>query len=629
MAISSTPIAGAPIGGGPPAAPAPPAQQEGRSRGAVGSEAIGGEAIGGHYTPLIGPALPNIRQEIIAKYDLTEPIKQEYIGVQRFYIRREYVGRFAITVQEGIREEFVGDYRAFVRTEVDSVYSLNVIPRQEVESDYAIENFDRVSQEIVGDARLPVANEILATYSLLGPVQQEHESSYDLEQYIQVRQEYAGVYPISVATEVSGPYALLSSVRQEVGGFFSYTGNVKNEYVCNYEMYPLNPVRNEYRCIYSYESVTQIGFTGVPLVIFDGRELDIISADIAADEGGYAWTCRVALSDVQEYALFKQDDPFIIRIYGEDYHFIVDSKSLNRADPANITMTLNGISPSAMYDLPRADEYTNDWEDDRTAKLIAEDALGHTISQWDLVDWTIPGYRYSVEGVSPLSVVQTLVEAAGGIVESDIDGTLVVRHEYPVSIPNYATTPPDQQYDEVNDVVQVTENFVAGKIYNRIRILDIEPSYADSIIFEANKDYSYKGVLKAYPGPWREHVNVRHTAPGGVIILSARSPIVVEEIIYGEPQADGSNGPGELIEFFEGSGTVSLPIWNIENVTWLSVNLGGLAFEPGSNTFTTTDPTKQYGLAYITYKTKYFLYDVESINGDSVQFLMEDTTEDI
>ena len=318
---------------------------------------------------------------------------------------------------------------------------------------------------------------------------------------------------------------------------------------------------------------------------------------------------------------------------GEQYSLLVDAKELDRSSPVSVSATLAGLSPTVRHDFPRADPYTKEWSVPVYAKAAAEAAIGEAI-QWDIVNWEIPAYRLVVEAVAPIEVVNMLAEAAGGVVEAALDGTLIVRPLFPVTVPDYATTTPDHTLVETSDMLSLTERFVSGRIYNKFCIKDSEADYADIIEFTPDPDDPYKGVLRAFPSPWREYVNVVDTSGAVVNVYGTGVPISEEWIGARDP--DPEDIPkGELLEIFEGAGNVQYPIWGITGLVWESEPLGGVTYIPETNTVRMVDDTDLYGLLYIKYTIKYFLYYVEldrSIDlseTKNVQFLMEDTTEDI
>lgn len=356
-------------------------------------------------------------------------------------------------------------------------------------------------------------------------------------------------------------------------------------------------------------------------------DFDVLDLQVSADEGDFVWTCRMSLKDINDYGKFALDDAFEVQIGSDIYQFIVDSIDLSRGGPPNVEPSIVGVSPSAKYDFPRALPYSKEWITAVTAKDAAEDAIGGDTIQWDIVNWTLPAYRLAVEDVSPISVVQEIAEAAGALVESNLDGTLRVRYRHPVSVPDYETTVPSHAVTEKEDILTTDEKLSPDKLTNRVRVLDIDADFTDFLEFEeiTTTPNVLQGTLKAFPGPWREInlIDTHDTRDPGEILMNYTG-IVVEEVL-----GDEETGEGELLEVYGGVTNASKPVWGITEILWESANLGSVTFTPGSSTLKFGDEDS-FGLLKLKYTTKYHAYHVVYSSGiDVSQFVLEDLTGDV
>lgn len=347
--------------------------------------------------------------------------------------------------------------------------------------------------------------------------------------------------------------------------------------------------------------------------------MEIFRARVFKDEAAVHWVCNVELADVNDYATFNQDDPFTLSIFGELFEFIVDSKELTRNSPANVTAIINGISPTALKDFPRAEPYSITHTVAITAQDAAEAALGVSID-WQMVDWLIPAYRLVAENASPLEFAKLIVEAAGGVLESKIDGTFLARHKYPVSPVDYPEIVADHTFAESDKILSVTEQFVPGKIVNKIRILDQDSNFNDVIEFVQDPEEALEGDLRVYPGPWRTTVQLLSTSPTAVITLTPYDPLEQTRLVTEE----GDEDLGELIEILNGEGQTAYPVDSIDSYEWISNTLGTISAEQGSNTIRSSSTTEGYGLLRIKYNTRFLRYRVVSTEPLPAQFILED-----
>lgn len=350
-------------------------------------------------------------------------------------------------------------------------------------------------------------------------------------------------------------------------------------------------------------------------------ELDVFQAEVSKSEDQIHWTCSLELANIEDYARFAQDASFTLELFGEQWAFIVDSKELQRSGPAGRRFQLNGVSPTAMYDLPRAEPYSVTYSIPVFARAAAEAALGTTID-WQIVDWLIPAYRLVADNASPLAFAARIVEAAGGVLESKKDGTFLARHRFPVSTQNYETATPDHAFSELDKIVSVREQFVPGKIVNRIRISDQDANFLDRIEFVADEGdpSGLSGELRVYPSPWRTEVRLVCTSDISDVRLQENAPRERTRVVTEEE--DGVTG--ELVEFRNSEANTGYPIDSIDSVEWISASLGSVTFEPNSTTLRSSSPTEGYGLARVVYRTRYLSYDAQAFDVTPAQFILED-----
>ena len=103
------------------------------------------------------------------------------------------------------------------------------------------------------------------------------------------------------------------------------------------------------------------------------------------------------------------------------------------------------------------------------------------------------------------------------------------------------------------------------------------------------------------------------------ITLSPTSPLVqTREIV--DP---GDTDRGELVEFNNCEANTTYPIYAINEVEWIGVDLGSVTFEDGSNTLRVSGPSG-YSLARVKYDTQFLRYRVLASQPIDAQFILED-----
>lgn len=340
----------------------------------------------------------------------------------------------------------------------------------------------------------------------------------------------------------------------------------------------------------------------------------ILSAQVTADEDSPYYQCEIELRDPKDYRLFVRDDPFILHLFDHDYHFVVDSKRLSRSidDQGNLqeSVTISGLSPLCLKSNPRASTITKVWDTATYAKAIVEELLG-SIS-WEMMDWLIPAYRLSAENADPLSIANQVVNAIGGLIESNPDGSIRARYRWPTSIVELDTNSAEI-FDETI-IYSLSESPTQDELINRIRIYDSNAGYQDRMEYTQNlinpdeyqagadpKYDSWNGMLYAYPSPWRDGLSV---------VTTRFSKVFLGELSEGTqtiPDPNDRESEAEIITFENGQGSTQYPIMSITSFEWLDEDLGAITFTPYSTTLEVSQPGRWQGhsLAKIEYITRF------------------------
>jgi|GEM_PF-2787045 len=125
-------------------------------------------------------------------------------------------------------------------------------------------------------------------------------------------------------------------------------------------------------------------------------------------------------------------------INGNKWRFIIEDYGESRAFGQR-TYSISGRSPSAQLAAPYVRPKSYVQSSQRQAVQLAEEAIlntGFTVD-WQLNDWLVPANVYSVTDKTPIQELVTIAAAAGGIVQSAPNTTIISL------LPRYATLPWD------------------------------------------------------------------------------------------------------------------------------------------------------------------------------------------
>jgi hypothetical protein len=333
-------------------------------------------------------------------------------------------------------------------------------------------------------------------------------------------------------------------------------------------------------------------------------DIQLLSASVTADEDSPYYQCEVELRDAKDYSTFVRDQAFILHLFDDEYHFVVDSKGLSRSidDEGNYqeSVTLSGLSPLCLKAAPRSTPITKVWVTPIMASDVVEELIG--LVTWNLVDWMIPGYRLSADNADPFEIAQNIVNAAGGLLESQPNGSVVVRHRWPTSIAALDTGIPSTILSETM-IYSAQEQPTQDVLMNRIRITDSNAGYQDRLEYEPNQVYGeddpWSGMLYAYLSPWRDGLRIV-TTRGSKIQLGTQSESTKRIFDADDEQT------AEVLTFEGGQSSTRYPIMTLDSLEWWDENLGGLTFVPYATTVEASaeGAYSGYSLAQIEYTTR-------------------------
>ena len=320
-------------------------------------------------------------------------------------------------------------------------------------------------------------------------------------------------------------------------------------------------------------------------------------------------------SNVQsDYELNPEGSEIRVTINSDVYIVLVEEREITSAisqDGTEVvdTFTLKMSSPCMLLDSPYADlisEELSGMASEIASYVVAKEADFTYGLEWNIIDWYIPPGVFSVSDATPIAILEELASAGGGIRQSKKDGTLEIRYEYPVNIPDYETNTPEvyltdqENFYGVNSVTERyrdENNFLIGNEETDTSSLDI--SYEDIS--------SYSKEARVFQVPWNDDtIRLNTSALTGVTIQeNGVTSLLVED---------------EEVEIIDGGGSLSLPIYNLVSSSYSDTNLGTITFDEDG---TITTSTKENSIVFITYYTKFHKFTVSNDDIENVQFWPE------
>nr|CRH06011.1 Conserved protein of unknown function [Candidatus Magnetococcus massalia] len=305
--------------------------------------------------------------------------------------------------------------------------------------------------------------------------------------------------------------------------------------------------------------------------------MTILSLTLSIAEGDYAWTGNMELGNPAAFQRISVGDSLTLVLEGESFNLIVDNKSLTRDGVSRPQLSVALISPTARFAFPRAAPLERSWDTPVMAREAAEEAIGESI-QWELVDWLIPAGRLSLYGASPLDLIRTLAEAAGGVIDTLPNGKLRVRHRFPAAVPDWEKGSADHILTDSSDNLSCHESHRFQSRVNRVTVRGYLPSGG---YLSAEVDKRVDGLSSGRHG--------FHSGSAAQLLVHHGPETSIQSVSAsaGElrPNADQFYTIAQDITFDGGhSAQLSQPVTAIQSVIWLGADLGGLSLQPDGRT---------------------------------------------
>lgn len=349
--------------------------------------------------------------------------------------------------------------------------------------------------------------------------------------------------------------------------------------------------------------------------------LNLLSAEISIDENSPYWTCNASVGDYYDFEAIDKGDTFTIKIVDEEWTFVVESKKLDRSNPSSVSFNISGRSPTCLLEPPFKSPLTYILLYDRSAKEVVCELLETTSIIWNLkdssfneLDWILNKFSLAESNTNRLEVAKKIIEAAGGVLECSPSGEFIARPLFYISPLQYDLIVPDHSLTEVDNLISISYDYTLESYYDYVRIRNTnntEPTDKYEVIWDPDGQ-NLKGFIRIYPYPFRD-INLETTSDLSIIKLDFSSKQEGYDIVE-----------DELISFVEGASSTRLPIYELVSIVWQDVNLQGIVFDKYTTNVYSTDSELAYSLAVVSYKTRFYSWNVLATEQREAQFLTVD-----
>jgi len=293
-----------------------------------------------------------------------------------------------------------------------------------------------------------------------------------------------------------------------------------------------------------------------------------------------------------------------ITVDSDIYTLLVESPRRSRPAPGIENFIVPFASKTILLDAPYADMLTQEFAGAMASATVASMvAIAGLSVIWQMVDWYIPSTVLYANNETPLDIIRKIVGAAGGVIQSAPDGSLICRSEYPISVPAWVTSPPDFYLTDMDNYFSVDSTPVIRDGYNKYLISNEDVGGSGLTLEQRDIDSMTKEVL-VYRVPWDDSKVTTLETSGGSWVSIIDEGVRTEQLT-------------EQVEFVSGDGSVGKPLYSLGAQDYKERDLGTITTSEDGSLETAVEDNS---LADITYTTKYHLFRVSSPNIEDVQF---------
>ena len=337
-------------------------------------------------------------------------------------------------------------------------------------------------------------------------------------------------------------------------------------------------------------------------------ETSAYSLNLSLTEGSQFWTGQIESGDLAMFQNLKLKHMLAIYVGNTLYNMMVQNITVERESTQRPKLKISLVSPSALLAPPYAIASDQDWFSTEDAYSIASNAVSQAIT-WTLVNWYIPCGRFATHNGTPLSIVKTLAEVAGGTVETNPDGTLLVRPLFPISPPNFASCTPDFILTDASHNLKCQQSKRSKQYYNQFVVRGYQ---AQAQFFTIEVDNRTVGGLNGgktvfspgdqiwllvYMGPGVSVVSAHCSS--GAIYQGGSTYVQLEQDLY---FTDVGSTAG--IAF------LAKPALQLLNYTWVGNSLGTLTLQPDMRTVIAS--TTGTAICRVAYVANAFIWQMQT-----------------
>lgn len=425
--------------------------------------------------------------------------------------------------------------------------------------------------------------------------------------------EFLAAFNLSVnvaESEFSTVFSLNSVIEGAIEIVFSLNSIVEGVFLANFNLNEKNSAESEFKTTFSLQpgSFQSIELSVDAVLSMGGVELDIMSGNISQDEKSWTWDFSFEIADQVNFDIVqtqKGSYPYLVlSMRGISFNLMAEGKSRSIKD-INSRWSIAGRGITARLDGKSSIGVDTVWRDVNARTIIQELCDASAVSlDYQEVDFLIK--ELDGQGRYPIDIIKEIANSTEAVIQTSLDGTLIIRPSYKTKPDLYPTTSLDFEINDMDDYVSLDEQWLDRDNYDVVSIGNSEVEAEDSISSPASisiKTEDIEGsvnkLCKIYTVPFIPEIQLEDSAESGLILIYQG---------VNESQVDI-----EYIEIINGTASLSLPFYSLVSSQYIHTNLGAITISESGDIKTETEGQS---LLKLSYMTKYHQYEASRTGTD-------------
>jgi hypothetical protein len=435
--------------------------------------------------------------------------------------------------------------------------------------------------------------------------------------FISMRYNSALISKIITEERYSGSIEAINIYSETYGISDSVIQKTIEEY---YDLTALNPIGTFFDEIYYMLPDSTVAPTITASLFVDGVEIDFIGIELEISIDQYTILGTITIADEANFVKCNYLSDVVCTLDSTTYSFFIENKT-KTIEHTGIQYQINVVSPTVKLDSPYSSTLIESFPSGIQAEtLVNQMAAVQSISvDYQLLDWFIPSYAISIKDETPLSVIRRIANAAGGVVQTKPDGTLLLISKYETSPKDWDSVVSGNVFSSTEHITYLSETLQINDGYNAFLITDQGSSSSNISLREVTVNANTK-IIRGFRIPFTDGPFDLETSGGSSVVIDKYMYPIEENVPIAD--LDGTvSSEWEYVEFIDWVGKTIYPIYDVIDSDWEEDDLGAFQVsEDGTLEIIDKSSVPSESLLRIKYKTKYWKWTVTGIEGKHVQF---------